>query len=70
MSEEILAGLQHKINCDQPGYIVTNYVAVVEIQYLDDDGKVQSGLGLYTPDGQPDHITEILLIRGERMRDE
>jgi hypothetical protein len=68
MSDEILNGIQETVNRDQPGWAVSHYAVVVGLEHITADG-IETGVGLYMPDGQPDYVTEGLLAQGERLRD-
>lgn len=63
--DPILAGLQAGIDRDRPdGWSVTNYVAVVGLSRINDDGQVENSAGVYYADGQPDYTTRGLLDKG------
>ena len=70
MSDHILHGLQEAVNDDAAGmgWTIANYAAVVGLQRINAEGQIETTVGLYYQDGQPDYTTEGLLIQGDRLR--
>jgi hypothetical protein len=62
--DPILNGLQAGIDRDRAGWNVTNYVCVVGISRINDEGQIETSAGVYYADGQPDYTTKGLLNKG------
>lgn len=65
---DLRTALQHLLNCEGEGWILTDYVAVVGLQRLNPSGVVESTAWPISPRDQPDYITDGLLAAAEDIR--
>jgi len=68
--DPIAEAAQQVIDRDWPGWSLANYVMVVGVARIDDDGRVATTIGLYQPVGQPDYTTLGLLVAGNDLREQ
>lgn len=70
MGDPLLDALQSRVSEDSPGWAVTLYVAVVGLQRLDSNGDVESGIEVYSLNGQHPVSTDGLFNWGQEKYQE
>lgn len=67
--DEVRAAIQTMLDHHGDGWSVSHFVVAMGLERLDEDGHPVGSAWLYIPAGQPDWITDGLLIAAEQLRE-